>query len=284
VSDVFISYAREDRQFAQLLTERLEISGRTAWVDWDGIPPTADWMEEIHRAIDAADSFILIISPDSVKSNVCRAECEYAASSEKRIVPVLHHQTETHLIPPLIQALNWIFFRAGDDPARAFMTLESALDLDLPWVRFHTRLVVRASEWQAHAKDVSYLLSGSDLEEAQVWIEGSLNQKPHLSSLQTAYITAGQHETLVRHRRQLRGFYLASIIYSALLTVVTYLLAFDEFSETALMILSPLWVLGMAFGGSGLLMRRPTLKKAGIVSAVAAAALYIFFVTVWPIL
>lgn len=43
------------------------------------------------------------------------------------------------------------------------------IDTDLEWVRDHTRLLVRATEWDAHARDTSYLLRDKDLEQAERW-------------------------------------------------------------------------------------------------------------------
>jgi hypothetical protein len=56
-SDVFISYAREDQDFVRSLHNALAEQGRNSWVDWQGIPPTAEWMAEVKAAIEAADSF-----------------------------------------------------------------------------------------------------------------------------------------------------------------------------------------------------------------------------------
>jgi hypothetical protein len=47
VTDVFISYAREDRKFVQLLHDALANAGRESWVDWEGIPASAKWMAEV---------------------------------------------------------------------------------------------------------------------------------------------------------------------------------------------------------------------------------------------
>ena len=38
------------------------------WVDWEDIPPTAEWMREVEVAIEGADTFVFVLSPDSLKS------------------------------------------------------------------------------------------------------------------------------------------------------------------------------------------------------------------------
>lgn len=85
---MFISYSRRDRGIVERLAAALEARGRSAWVDWADIPPTAEWMAEITAAIDAADTVVVVLSPDSVASPVCSQELVAAAGSNKRIVPL----------------------------------------------------------------------------------------------------------------------------------------------------------------------------------------------------
>jgi hypothetical protein len=172
----------------QMLVQKLSARGRETWIDWQGLPPTVDWMEEIHRAIESANTFVLVISPHSMSSKVCQAEAEYAASLDKRIVPVVHQDAPSGMIPPEIAARNWVFFRREDDPDGAFDALNRALDLDVGWLRFHTRLLMRAKEWSAHDADDSYLLAGTDLNEVQDWLGRattasleSTRSRPHMS-------------------------------------------------------------------------------------------------------
>ena len=60
MTDVFISYAREDRKFVQRLHGALSGDGHQAWVDWEGIPASAKWMAEVRAAIDEADCFCFV--------------------------------------------------------------------------------------------------------------------------------------------------------------------------------------------------------------------------------
>jgi hypothetical protein len=85
MADVFISYAREDIEFVRRLHEALANQGRDTWVDWEGIPPRAEWLAEIRTAIDSAAGFVFVISPDSIASQVCAAELQHAAERNKRV-------------------------------------------------------------------------------------------------------------------------------------------------------------------------------------------------------
>ena len=78
MSDVFISYSRKDKDFVRRLHDSITKANRESWVDWEDIPTAADWWREICNGIEAADTFIFVISPDSVESNVCRDEIVHA--------------------------------------------------------------------------------------------------------------------------------------------------------------------------------------------------------------
>ena len=68
MAEVFISYARKDQGFARDLNNALQKLKRDTWIDWCSIPDSAKWRAEIFAAIEAADNFLFVISPDSVKS------------------------------------------------------------------------------------------------------------------------------------------------------------------------------------------------------------------------
>lgn len=60
MAHVFISYSRKDNAFAKMLAKALSARERDVWVDWEGIPPTAAFMQEIYAAIERADTFIFV--------------------------------------------------------------------------------------------------------------------------------------------------------------------------------------------------------------------------------
>ena len=70
MTDVFISYSRKDKAFVQVLNQALVESKYDAWVDWENIPLTADWWEEIKAGIEGADTFVCVISPDSITTAI----------------------------------------------------------------------------------------------------------------------------------------------------------------------------------------------------------------------
>ncbi|HIC03571.1 MAG TPA: TIR domain-containing protein [Rhodospirillales bacterium] len=63
MSDVFISYSRHDIDFVRHLFDQLKARDREPWADWQDIPPTADWLAEIYRGIEAANTSLFCHQP-----------------------------------------------------------------------------------------------------------------------------------------------------------------------------------------------------------------------------
>ena len=63
--DVFVSYARADREIVVELVASLDARGLRTWVDLEDIPPSAEWMGEIRAAIEAADGYLVSSPPPS---------------------------------------------------------------------------------------------------------------------------------------------------------------------------------------------------------------------------
>ena len=97
-TQVFISYSRRDTEFVKKLDESLKQEGLEVWVDWEDIPLSANWMEEIEAGIEGADVFVFVISPDSLASEVCRKELNYAMMRNKRFIPVFIPRNERYSI------------------------------------------------------------------------------------------------------------------------------------------------------------------------------------------
>ena len=168
--DLFISYSRKDKDFVRRLDESLKSRGRDAWVDWEDIRPTEDFMQAIYGAIEGVDTFVFVLTPDSVASVVCGREIAHAVAHNKRMVPIVTRDVNAETVPEALAKLNWIFCRDSDDFEKATDTLISAFDTDLEWVHAHTRLLTRAIEWENKGKNNSFVLRGEDLQSAERWL------------------------------------------------------------------------------------------------------------------
>jgi hypothetical protein len=109
MTDIFVSYSRQDKDFVKKFHQALVGSGRNAWLDWKGIPLTADWWAKIQLAIESADNLIFILSPDSVASEVCQKELAHAEALNKRIVPVVYRDVNPNDAPNSLATINWSF-------------------------------------------------------------------------------------------------------------------------------------------------------------------------------
>jgi WD40 repeat protein len=170
VADVFISYSRADSEFVQQIASSLHELGRTPWVDTAGISDAEVFPQAIRTAIEESDAFLFVITPASVASRYCDQEADYARTLAKRIVPVLREPVPDAEIPEEIRNRNWIPFTDSDDYDASLARVVHALDTDLELRREHTRILVKALEWDHENKERSLLLRGAELKAAEGWL------------------------------------------------------------------------------------------------------------------
>lgn len=211
MADFFISYAREDQAFVRELDQALRAAGRDTWIDWE-LLPTEEWRQGIQAAVEGAAACVFVISPDFIASANCRTELDLATGLGKRVMPVVRRPVEDALVPEALGKLNWIFLRQGDDFATGVGRLNQAFDTDLDWVRAHTRLLVRAREWESRAKEASLLLHGRDLGEAEAWLaRGTALPDPAPQPIQMEY-TLASRQAATRGQRIRLGLALAAVV------------------------------------------------------------------------
>jgi WD40 repeat protein len=224
MSDLFISYSRKDKEFVRRLDEALKRREREAWVDWEGIRPTEEFMGAIYGAIEAADTFVFVLTSDSISSTVCGLEIAHAAKHNKRLVPIVSRDVDASKVPEELARLNWILCRESDDFEAAVETLVTALDTDLDWIRAHTRLLTRAIEWQAKSSNNSFVLRGDDLREAERWLtEAGTDKERQPTPLQTEYIIASRRAATRRQR-----ITLGAVTFGAVVAIVLAILALNQ--------------------------------------------------------
>lgn len=220
MSHVFISYSRRDTDFVRQLHGALERDDRDAWVDWEGIPPSDKWMARIHSAIDEAEAFLFVISPDSVESEICDKELKYAVGQNKRLIPILHREPGEK-VPPELAEINYIFARSSDSFETAYKVLVEAIDTDLDWMRQHTRLLVRAKEWDRLGREASYTLRGKDLTGFEDWAAQAPDKEPKPTVLQSEYLLASRR-TVTRRQRITWALIAGGLIIAAILGTVAW--------------------------------------------------------------
>ena len=106
MSDIFISYASDDKSRVEPLAEALEAQGWSVW--WDrAIPAGREFEDVIEEAIDAARCIVVVWSDKSVSSRWVRTEADEGANRQI-LVPVLFDNVKIPLAFRRIQAANLI--------------------------------------------------------------------------------------------------------------------------------------------------------------------------------
>jgi len=232
-ADIFISYSRKDIAFARLIRSSLQASGLDTWIDWDRIPVGERWWDEICQAIERSNVFMFIISASSMGSPVCRDEINQALQNHKRIIPILVDELTpeaVHKFVPELPELNWVIFekdhlfqikeneqvQSGPPEDRllalpklpqfeqAMARLSEAIHTDWDFVKSHTQLQVDALKWESKGRDASYLLRGTELEDAEGWLSRAGGHDPQPTLLQSQFITASRLEETRRQRENSR--------------------------------------------------------------------------------
>ena len=149
---VFMSYSRDDLDFADRLTAALDFSGFQCFIDREGISGGEDWKRSLGGLISEADTVVFVLTPNSARSPICDWEVEEATRLNKRILPIVCRPLEGVSPPPRLRDLNYIFFyKEPKVPGSGFGTglakLVTALNTDFDWLRDHTRYLQRAIEW-----------------------------------------------------------------------------------------------------------------------------------------
>lgn len=253
MTDLFISYSHTDRAFVQTLNSALLAQEFETWVDFDNIPLTTDWWQEIQRGIEAANTIIFVISPASLASTVCNLEIAHARQYNKRFIPIMLAEVDSvggHLAGAFTQldvvareALgdrnitqllaeneniitrhNWPLFTSEAVFDDSLTRLIEAIQTDYDHVRTHTTLLARARQWEARAQHPDFLLTGTELAEAGAWIADSeaAQRQPSPARLHQAYWQAGLARQRRLRRRRL-GVGIAGVVAALVLGTVAAL-------------------------------------------------------------
>src|SRR5215813_979949 len=201
---VFISYSRDDLEFANQLDAALKACGFECSIDREGISGGEEWKRRLGSLISEADTVVFVLSPTSARSPVCVWEVEEATRLGKRILPVICRPLEGASPPPRLRDLNYIFFYA--DPkvldsgfGTGLKTLVASLNTEL---REHTRYLQRATEWDSGGRPANRLLSRDDIAEAKDWAARRPKSTPEPTSLHLDFIRASEEEAEARSSAQ----------------------------------------------------------------------------------
>lgn len=115
---VFISHAVRDRAFVKRLLAVLKKNKIPYWISETHIPGASEWHDEIGKALKSCDWFLIILSPNAVKSVWVKRELMYALHPNRykgRIIPVYYRTCRHELLSWTLEEFQFIDFRREKD-------------------------------------------------------------------------------------------------------------------------------------------------------------------------
>ncbi len=112
LSQVFVSYKREQIEFAQPLESKLKEAGFDVWMDRD-IPAGTEWRNTIDEEIRKSIALIVIMTPEAKESEYVTYEWAFAYGAGVRVIPLIHIRPEA--LHPRLTTLQYIH---SSDPQR----------------------------------------------------------------------------------------------------------------------------------------------------------------------
>jgi TIR domain len=124
---IFLSYARADEAFARALSSQLEKRGFSVWSPTEEVLPGDNVWLRTGEALRRSKAMVVLISPDSMRSEHVRREIEYAlgdSNYEGRLFPL--RVRATHDVPWILRKIKTFDF--GRSAARASRFIADTLE------------------------------------------------------------------------------------------------------------------------------------------------------------
>lgn len=130
--NIFLSYPSARRPFAEALKLGLEAEGHEVFFDRDDLPAGEAFHAAIRQAVDAADLFIFVVAPESLRADgYARAELALAQARWPQpgghLLPVLLAPVDMSQLPPYLLAVTLLEPRG--DPVAATLAAVARLNV-----------------------------------------------------------------------------------------------------------------------------------------------------------
>jgi hypothetical protein len=167
--DVFLMADPEDLDFARRLHHTLQVQGKSSWFNQNRqqthhrAPALADALAEAladdREALETAENVVVVLSPHLAQNATCRAQLDEAQALSKRLIGVSDYPLGEEIDLALPAQTPMIHFHHhGGDFSSNFGNLYRVLESDAAYIDQHTRLLIRAIEWEKAGHDDSLLL------------------------------------------------------------------------------------------------------------------------------
>ncbi len=143
MTDLFVSYSRDDTVTMQVIRDNLRKLGFNLWIDIEHLKPgTPKWERAIEKSIRSVDGLILLMSPTSKESPWVQREIILAQQVGLPIFPVLIGGDLLDSVPFRLLEAQYADMRGRENPAAGFVHLVDGLaghfGLTLPEYEFGT--------------------------------------------------------------------------------------------------------------------------------------------------
>jgi WD40 repeat protein len=182
MTQVFLSYSEEDKWVMQQICNRLRRESFTVWTNKTDIQTGEAFQEAINRGIEEADNLVYLLSPDSVTSEYCQQELDYALSLNKRIIPIRVRNVAKEKTPQVLRDLQYIDLTDNvqdEDYQIDENQLLRILYQDASYYHEHKLLLTKALKWERQHRNPSILLRGYNLRQGEAWLKVAQQRSQH---------------------------------------------------------------------------------------------------------
>lgn len=192
MSQVFLAHAEADAAVTDKVRRSLQRQGITVWTSANDIQTGEAFQRAIDQGIEQADNVVYLLSPESIQSDYCQHELDYALALHKRIIPILVRPTAVSDQPPGLKDLQYIDLtdnERDEDYQLDESQLLKILKTDAAYYQTHKRLTTKALKWQRQHRNPSTLLRGYNLRQSETWLKTAKKRPAHCPTpLQEAFI------------------------------------------------------------------------------------------------
>src|ERR1019366_833512 len=109
---IFISHSSKDNEFGMKLAQdlkRMLEDKCEVWCDIEGgLKPGDSWWNEIVKALNACDLFLLVVSPQAMQSEWVIREFDIALQKHKKIIPLFYRKSDVRADINTIQGISFL--------------------------------------------------------------------------------------------------------------------------------------------------------------------------------
>ena len=130
-SRIFVSYDRRNVEAVKMLAQELEALGHQVWFDQD-LTGGHRWWDSILAQIRECTLFVFALSPESLASEACKTELDYARQLKREILPILMSgEVSVSELPRCLAEIQYVDYRRQDRPT-AFALIRTINALPAP--------------------------------------------------------------------------------------------------------------------------------------------------------